>query len=112
MAGTRAADEGWEQHRHEAVVHAHGHFHVTHNDDGSGGFEHLSSWHEHEHDHAELDHTHFPHQDFESEHAGEAHDHDHRTPVLDRPAAAKATKVRKATKKTASPAGAGDSATA
>jgi hypothetical protein len=68
----------WEQHDHEALIHAHEHPHVTHNfNDRTAGFDHLSSAHEHEHDHAKVSHSHFAHRDFESEHRGEAHDHDH-----------------------------------
>lgn len=68
----------WEEHSHEATVHRHGHYHVTHNyREMTGGFEHLSSYHEHEHDHAAVTHSHFPHEDFGSEHEGEAHVHDH-----------------------------------
>ena len=75
-------EEQWEEHTHDAVVHSHRHYHVTHNFiERSGGFEHLSSAHEHEHDHAALTHTHFPHQDFDSEHEGEAHIHEHGDPV-------------------------------
>lgn len=73
------ADEAqWEHHRHEAMVHSHQHYHVTHNSTGgSQPFEHLSSRHDHEHDHAALGHSHYPHQDFDREHGGEAHVHDH-----------------------------------
>ena len=73
---------GHEHHTHEGVVHAHRHFHVTHNHNRlTGGFDHLWSEHEHEHDHAQLDHAHIPHQDFASEHQGEAHIHDHSDPT-------------------------------
>ncbi len=79
--------EQWEEHSHEAVVHRHGHYHVTHNfREMTGGFEHLSSYHEHEHDHAAVTHRHFPHENFDHEHAGEAHVHDHAASV--RPAVA------------------------
>jgi hypothetical protein len=71
-----------EHHKHEALVHEHPHFHVTHNYNKlTGGFDHLYSEHEHEHDHPAIAHTHVPHQDFESEHHGEAHVHDHGEPV-------------------------------
>jgi hypothetical protein len=77
-----ANQTSWEHHQHDAIVHTHRHFHVTHNyREMTGGFEHLSSEHEHEHDHAEIAHAHYPHEDFESEHHGEAHDHDHDFPV-------------------------------
>ena len=72
----------WVDHEHEAMVHSHRHYHVTHNfRDMTGGFEHLSSEHEHEHDHGALTHAHFPHEDFDAEHQGEAHVHDHGQPV-------------------------------
>lgn len=99
---------GFEDHTHEAVVHSHRHFHVTHNAT-DGGFEHLSSAHEHEHDHPALQHAHIPHEDFESEHAGEAHTHDHGEPVKgDRDDAsrkpAKKAAARKTPAKKAAPA--------
>jgi hypothetical protein len=107
-----AQEQQFEEHHHEAMVHDHEHWHVTHNHRAmTGGFEHLSWKHAHEHDHAELTHAHFPHEDFESEHLDEAHDHDHGEPVKERQAAKKASKKsaskktgakKKATKKTAS----------
>jgi hypothetical protein len=73
-----ATEERFEEHEHPAVVHNHGHYHVTHNfREMTGGFEHLSSYHEHDHDHAAINHSHYPHEDFEREHEGEAHLHDH-----------------------------------
>ena len=87
----------WE-HTHEAVIHTHAHYHVTHNfNESSGTFEHLWSLHEHEHDHGELTHTHFPHRDFGQEHMGEAHVHDHDMPVRQ---VRKKTTTRKAKPKT------------
>lgn len=87
----------FEEHHHDAMVHDHEHWHVTHNFRAiSGGFEHLSWKHAHEHDHAELTHSHVPHEDFDSEHADEAHDHDHGEPVK----AARAPRTR-STKKAA-----------
>ena len=81
----------FEDHEHDAVVHDHAHFHVTHNfHEVAGTFEHLSSRHDHEHDHAALTHAHWPHEDFAAEHDGEAHTHDHGQPV--RPRTSKATK--------------------
>lgn len=72
----------WETHSHDAVVHSHRHYHVTHNHNQmTGGFDHLMSEHEHRHDHAEVTHNHWPHKDFENEHLGEAHIHDHDKPV-------------------------------
>jgi hypothetical protein len=86
----------WESHAHEALVHAHDHYHVTHNFNARvGGFDHLSSEHEHDHDHAETKHSHYPHQDFEHEHRYEAHDHDHGEAVRSRePATAAPQKAR------------------
>ena len=73
---------GAAHHEHEGVVHAHHHFHVTHNHNRlTGGFDHLWSEHQHEHDHPPLVHSHIPHQDLESEHQGEAHVHDHLDPA-------------------------------
>ncbi|MCA1832973.1 MAG: hypothetical protein ABR548_09345 [Actinomycetota bacterium] len=75
----------FEQHDHQALVHGHQHYHVTHNfSSREGAFEHLSSMHAHGHDHAALQHNHYPHQNFDDEHAGEAHDHDHGEPVKER----------------------------
>jgi hypothetical protein len=96
-------ENNWEPHDHAAVAHTHRHYHVTHNlREMTGGFEHLSSAHEHEHDHAAMSHSHFPHEDFDSEHAGEAHVHDHAAPVEGNgqaPAAkAKKAPAKKATK--------------
>jgi hypothetical protein len=107
---TMSNENNWEPHDHEALVHSHPHYHVTHNfREMTGGFEHLSSSHEHEHDHAAMNHSHHPHEDFESEHAGEAHVHDHAAPVNGdgqvAPAkAAKKAPAKKATK-AAAPAG-------
>jgi hypothetical protein len=100
----------FEEHHHDAMVHDHEHWHVTHNYRAlTGGFEHLSWKHSHEHDHAELTHSHVPHEDFEGEHADEAHDHDHGEPVKKR-APRKAAK--KATKKAAAKKGTAKKATA
>ena len=88
----------WDPHDHEAMVHSHVHYHVTHNyREMTGGFEHLSAEHEHDHDHSALSHSHHPHQDFDSEHSGEAHVHDHSEPVKDDPQSAKAASATKAT---------------
>ncbi len=96
-------EDNWESHDHEALVHSHRHYHVTHNfREMTGGFEHLSSEHEHEHDHAAVSHSHFPHEDFDAEHGGEAHVHDHTVPVkddgqaVDKPKKAAAKKKNKA----------------
>ena len=100
-------ENSWEPHDHEALVHTHRHYHVTHNfREMTGGFEHLSSSHEHEHDHAATSHSHHPHEDFDSEHAGEAHVHDHAEPVSDN-GKAPAAKARKGSAKKATKASAG-----
>ncbi|MGH8903834.1 MAG: hypothetical protein ACRDYA_19700 [Egibacteraceae bacterium] len=76
------AEQRFEEHKHDPLVHEHDHWHVTHNwTEAAGTFEHLAAQHAHEHDHAALAHSHVPHQDFESEHAGEAHVHDHDKPI-------------------------------
>jgi hypothetical protein len=76
------SDNRWEEHDHEALVHSHEYFHVTHNHkDGDGRFEHLSSSHIHEHNRASLRHSHVARQNFEHEHKGEAHVHDHEAPA-------------------------------
>ena len=81
MTSEEMRNEGnWEEHHHEALVHTHPHYHVTHNYK-DGGFQHLSSEHEHEHDHSEMTHSHYPHEDFDKEHRDEAHVHDHDMPV-------------------------------
>jgi hypothetical protein len=82
VMGEKTVPESWEEHHHEALVHDHRHYHVTHNyNDLTTGFDHLSSTHSHEHDHGELTHRHHPHVAFETEHLGEAHVHDHEVPV-------------------------------
>lgn len=66
------------EHTHQAVTHAHEHYHVTHNFfEHTGVFEHLGFRHQHEHAHATDRHSHHPHENYESEHATEAHDHLH-----------------------------------
>jgi hypothetical protein len=91
----------FEEHHHDAMVHDHEHWHVTHNyRPMSGGFEHLSWKHSHEHDHAAMTHAHWPHEDFDAEHAGEAHDHDHGEPVKERAPASAKKATKRATKKT------------
>src|SRR5688500_1405278 len=87
------SEPGWDEHAHEALVHAHPHFHVTHNRNPSGGFDHLSWEHEHEHDHPGIVHAHHPHEDFEAEHRNESHIHDHGEPVKRRAPAGAATKA-------------------
>lgn len=76
------AEQEFDQHTHEAMVHQHEHWHVMHNwSETAGTFEHLAARHSHEHDHASVTHAHVPHVDFDAEHAGEAHVHDHDQPV-------------------------------
>ncbi len=76
------SDHQWQDHDHEAMVHNHLHYHVTHNySEVAGTFQHLSSEHEHDHDHAAISHAHYPHENFEHEHTGEAHVHDHEQAV-------------------------------
>lgn len=102
-------ENNWEPHDHEALVHTHRHYHVTHNlREMTGGFEHLSSAHEHQHDHAALNHSHHPHESFESEHQGEAHVHDHDALVDVDGQEAPAAKAKKAPAKKASKAAAGN----
>lgn len=97
MANT---EDTWDSHDHQAVVHSHRHYHVTHNFlESSGGFEHLSAAHDHDHDHAAVTHSHHPHERFEEEHSREAHVHDHAEPVQDGEADGAAAKPRKAAKK-------------
>lgn len=81
-----------ESHHHDAIVHEHEHWHVTHNwNEERQDFEHLAARHSHIHDHASLTHAHRPHEDFEHEHAGEAHIHDHDEPVDTTAGAARGT---------------------
>ncbi|HVM20875.1 MAG TPA: hypothetical protein VM307_13020 [Egibacteraceae bacterium] len=114
-----ADEHGFESHTHDAVVHSHEHWHVTHNFNAQAQtFVHLASQHTHEHDHAALEHAHFPHQDFESEHRGEAHDHYHADPVGEEqgqqaaPVAKKAPAKKAATKKATAKKAAAKKATA
>jgi hypothetical protein len=89
------SDQQWQEHDHEAAVHNHRHYHVTHNfSEVAGTFQHLSSEHDHDHDHASLSHAHYPHENFDQEHQGEAHVHDHEEPVRSS-AARKASGTRK-----------------
>jgi hypothetical protein len=72
----------FEQHTHDATVHDHEHWHVTHNWSATAGtFEHLAAQHSHEHNHTAVEHSHVAHVDFDDEHAGEAHVHDHDQPT-------------------------------
>jgi hypothetical protein len=82
-AGTQAT---LQEHAHEAIVHTHDHYHVTHvhRSDAEPGqeFEHRAHYHVHEHDHAPYVHAHaYPTSDEGIEHAKTAHIHDHAAPV-------------------------------
>lgn len=80
--------EGEHAHTHDAVVHSHDHYHVTHHHrSGIGGalgdFEHRTSWHTHGHDHGPLTHSHdYDHDDETAHHGKEAHVHDHSHPTV------------------------------
>lgn len=82
MSDRATIEQNFEPHSHDALVHTHRHFHVTHNwSPNAQTFEHLTWAHEHEHDHPAITHEHFPHEDVAREHLSEAHDHDHSMPV-------------------------------
>lgn len=70
-------------HMHEAVVHAHDHYHVSHYHGGLvGEFKHRAFWHTHEHNHLAIEHGHdYDLADEEREHGKEAHIHDHAAPA-------------------------------
>jgi hypothetical protein len=69
-----------QHHTHDAIVHDHRHFHVTHYLRRGTEWNHLMSTHDHEHNHAPVDHVHIPHEDVKKEHRREAHVHDHNRP--------------------------------
>jgi hypothetical protein len=73
------------QHSHDAVVHTHDHYHVTHHhsDGALGEFEHRSHYHLHEHNHALLVHAlrNRSETDEQADHDGTAHIHDHGAPA-------------------------------
>jgi hypothetical protein len=73
--------EARASHHHEAAVHDHKHFHVTHYLHRGENWGHLLSTHVHEHNHPELEHVHIPHEDVEKEHRREGHIHDHARPA-------------------------------
>jgi hypothetical protein len=73
--------EARASHHHEAAVHDHKHFHVTHYLHKGENWAHLLSTHVHEHNHPELEHVHIPHEDVEKEHKREGHIHDHARPA-------------------------------
>lgn len=78
------AQQKFQPHRHEELVHEHEHVHITHHAKGGNpDIEHLMSQHSHRHDHPALQHAHIPHENFEQEHMHEAHVHDHEMPVHD-----------------------------
>jgi hypothetical protein len=70
-----------QHHQHDAVVHEHKHFHVTHYLHKGEDWTHLLSTHSHDHNHPSLDHVHIPHRDMDKEHRREAHVHDHAGPT-------------------------------
>lgn len=70
-----------QHHQHDALVHDHKHFHVTHYLHKGEDWTHLLSTHTHDHNHPPLDHVHIPHRDLEKEHRREAHVHDHAGPT-------------------------------
>ncbi len=68
-------------HQHEALIHRHKHYHVTHYLHQGENWGHHLSTHVHEHNHAALEHVHIPHRDSDKEHRREAHVHDHASPA-------------------------------
>jgi hypothetical protein len=82
---TVVGEEAREQeHTHDAVIHAHDHYHVSHHHTGGplGEFEHRARYHSHEHNHASLVHAHEHDPGKEEEdHGKEAHVHDHEAPT-------------------------------
>src|SRR5438552_16285691 len=81
----RVVGDTGSQHSHDAVVHVHDHYHVTHHhsDGVLGEFEHRTHYHEHEHNHAPLVHAHANRSEMEEreDHDGTAHTHDHAAPT-------------------------------
>ena len=70
-----------DMHTHEAVVHRHEHYHVSHFLLADRAWTHQESVHDHEHNHPELTHSHHPHVGERDEHQQEAHIHDHEHPT-------------------------------
>ena len=68
-------------HHHDAMMHGHKHFHVTHYLHRGENWGHLLSTHVHDHNHPGVEHVHIPHEDIEKEHRREAHVHDHARPA-------------------------------
>ena len=86
VAQQRLEGEGQEPaHTHQAFMHAHDHYHVTHHHKGGmmgDDWEHRTSWHTHEHNHSETMHSHDYDADEEDQlHGKEAHIHDHAAPA-------------------------------
>ena len=82
-AGVEALEQ---EHHHDALVHTHDHYHVTHvhRSDAAPGqeFEHRAQYHVHEHNHAEYVHGHaYPEAAEGFEHAKIGHVHDHGAPA-------------------------------
>lgn len=82
----RVEGEGRQpEHRHEAMVHTHDHYHVSHHHGGGllGSWEHRTFWHTHEHNHNAMMHSHdYSEQDERDQHGKEAHIHDHSAPAM------------------------------
>lgn len=75
-----------QEHQHDALVHTHDHYHVSHvhRSDAEPGdeFRHRAHYHVHEHNHAPYVHGHaYPVADEGIEHAKIAHVHDHDEPL-------------------------------
>ena len=69
-----------QNHDHEAVVHDHEHFHVTHYSRPGEDITHMEATHAHDHNHPAVSHEHEQHEDPEKEHQREGHIHDHARP--------------------------------
>jgi hypothetical protein len=83
--GQRVVGDEENEHTHEAVVHTHDHYHVSHHYTGGvlGQFEHRTHYHEHAHNHGVLVHAHSDRSE-EAErrdHDSTAHNHDHDAPT-------------------------------
>lgn len=80
----RVVGDEKNEHSHDAVVHTHDHYHVTHHHTGGllGEFEHRTRYHLHEHNHAPLVHAHqSSREDERADHDSTAHTHDHEAPT-------------------------------
>jgi len=72
------------EHTHNAEVHSHDHYHVSHHHTGElvPEFEHRTYWHTHDHNHNPLTHGHnYSREDEAVYHGKEAHIHDHAAPA-------------------------------